>query len=64
MWIILVCFHLMILKKMTILFWVILKISDATNIYSALSNQTKFRLNEINKTKGCFNAESHERKNN
>ena len=36
--------------------------SEATNIYSNLSNQTKFRLNEINKIKHYFNANIQERK--
>ena len=36
--------------------------SEATNIYSNLSNQTKFRLNEINKMKDYFNANIQERK--
>ena len=35
--------------------------SEATNIYSGLSDQTKFRLNGINKTKDCFNLEIQER---
>ena len=29
---------------------------------SGLSDQTKFRLNEINKIKDCFNSEIQERK--
>ena len=36
--------------------------SEATNIYSNLSYQTKFRLNEINKIKDYFNADIQERK--
>ena len=36
--------------------------SDATNMYSNLSDQTKFRLNEINKIKDSFNAETQVRK--
>ena len=36
--------------------------SEATNIYLNLSNQTKFRLNEINKMKDYFNANIQERK--
>ena len=36
--------------------------SEATNIYSNLSNQTKFKLNEINKIKDYFNANIQERK--
>ena len=50
------------LKKMTIKFLVILKMSEVTNTYSNLSDQTKFRLNEINKIKDCFNSEIQERK--
>ena len=37
--------------------------SEATNNYSNLSDQTKFRLNEINKIKDYFNGEIQERKN-
>ena len=36
--------------------------SEAINIYSNLSDQTKFRLNEINKTKDYFNSEIQKRK--
>ena len=36
--------------------------SEATNIYSNLSDQAKFRLSEINKIKNYFNEESEERK--
>ena len=36
--------------------------NEATNIYSHLSDQTKFRLNETSKTKDYFNAEIQERK--
>ena len=36
--------------------------NETTNIYSNLSNQTKFRLNEINKIKDYLNAEIQERK--
>ena len=36
--------------------------SEATNVYSNLSDQTKFRLNEINKMKDYFNEEIQERK--
>ena len=36
--------------------------SEATNTYSNLSDQTKFRLNEINKIKDYFNAEIQQRK--
>ena len=35
---------------------------EATNTYSNLSVQTKFRLNKINKIKDCFNSEIQERK--
>ena len=35
--------------------------NEAPNIYSNLSDQTKFRLNEINKIKDCFNVEIEER---
>ena len=34
----------------------------ATNTYSNLSDQTKFRLNEIYKIKDYFNSEIHKRK--
>ena len=33
-----------------------------TNTYSNLNDQTKFRLNEINKIKDYFNSEIQERK--
>ena len=36
--------------------------NEATNTYSNLNDQTKFRLNEINKIKDYFNAEIQERK--
>ena len=36
--------------------------SEATNIYSNLSDQTKFRSNKINEIKEYFNAEIQERK--
>ena len=36
--------------------------SEATDTYSNLSDQTKFRLNEINKIKDYFNAEIQQRK--
>ena len=36
--------------------------SETTNTYSNLSDQTKFRLNEIDKIKDCFNSEIQERK--
>ena len=35
---------------------------EATNIHPNLSDQTKFRLNEINKIKDYFNLEIEERK--
>ena len=35
---------------------------EATNTYSNLSDQTKFRLNEIYKIKDYFNSEIQERK--
>ena len=49
-------FLLMILAKMMILFWVILKMNKCnfikvTNTYFNLSDQTIFRLNKINKIK-------------
>ena len=31
--------------------------NETTNVYSSLSDQTKFRLNEINKIKDYFNSE-------
>ena len=34
--------------------------SEVTNIYSNLSDQTKFKLNEINKIKDNFTAEIQE----
>ena len=37
-----------------------MKMSEATNIYSSLSDQMKFGLNEINKVKDYFNAEIQE----
>ena len=50
----------MILKKMTVWFWVILKINeiDKTN----LTDQTKFRLNEISMTENYFNQKINQRK--
>ena len=36
--------------------------TEATNTYSNLSDQAKFRLNEINKIKDYFNSETQERK--
>ena len=35
---------------------------ETTNIYSSLNDQTKTRLNEINKIKDFFNSEIQERK--
>ena len=35
---------------------------ETANIYFNLSDQTKFRLNKINKTKNYFNSEIQERK--
>ena len=35
---------------------------EVTNTYSNLSNQTKFRLNEINKIRDYFNSEIQQRK--
>ena len=54
------------LKKMTIYFLVILKMNkdnfiEAANI-SGLSDQTKFRLNKINKIKYHLSSEIQERK--
>ena len=55
-----VFFLLMILKKMVVWFWVILKMNeiDKTN----LNDQIKFRLNEINKIENYFNSEINQRK--
>ena len=39
-----------------------MKVNEATNIYSKLHDQTKFRWNEINKNKDYFNAGIQERK--
>ena len=36
--------------------------NERTNIYSNLSDQTKFRLKEINKIEDYFNTEIQERK--
>ena len=36
--------------------------SETTNIYSNLSDQTKFRLNEINRIKDYFKSENQEEK--
>ena len=35
---------------------------ETTNTFSNLSDQAKFRLNEINKIKNYFNSEIQERK--
>ena len=35
---------------------------ETANIYFNLSDQTKFKLNKINKTKNYFNSEIQERK--
>ena len=35
---------------------------EVPNIYQKLSYQTKFRLNEITKTRGYFNLEIEEKK--
>ena len=52
---------------MIILSWVVSKMNwvnsiETLNKYLDLSDQTKFRLNEINKSKNYFNAEIRERK--
>ena len=64
--ILLVFFRVMMLKKMTIYFFVILKMNKENFIEAAntsgLSDQTKFRLNEINKIKDYFSSEIQERK--
>ena len=68
LWLILiVCFFLMILKeKMTKLFWVILKMNKVSSIETIdrinLTDQTKFRLNEISKIENYFNQEIKKRK--
>ena len=54
-------------EKMAIQFLIIFKMNECssietTNIYFNLSDQTKFRLNKINKTKNYFNSEIQERK--
>ena len=64
--ILLVCFHLKILKKMIILFWFILKINKVSSIEiidrTNLTDRKKFRLNEISKIEKYFNQEIKERK--
>ena len=52
-------FLLMILKKMTIESWVFLRMDKVS---SNLSDQTKFKLSEINKIKVNFTTEVQERK--
>ena len=57
----------MILKeKMTKLFWVILKMNKVSSIETIdrinLTDQTKFRLNEISKIENYFNQEIKKRK--
>ena len=52
-------FLLMILKKMTIESWVFLRMDEVS---SNLSDQTKFKLSEINKIKVNFTTEVQERK--
>ena len=52
----------MILMKIIMQFLVILEMSEVTNIHPNLSKQTKFKLNEINKIKDCFNTDIQERK--
>ena len=52
-------FLLMILKKMTIESWVFLRM---VQVSSNLSDQTKFKLSEINKIKVNFTTEVQERK--
>ena len=38
--------------------------SESTNVYSNVSDQTKFKLNEINKIRNYFNSEIQEKKSN
>ena len=52
-------FLLMILKKVTIESWVFLRMDEVS---SNLSDQTKFKLSEINKIKVNFTTEVQERK--
>ena len=56
----------MILKKMIILFWFILKINKVSSIEiidrTNLTDRKKFRLNEISKIEKYFNQEIKERK--
>ena len=52
-------FLLMILKKMAIESWVFLRMDEVS---SNLSDQTKFKLSEINKIKVNFTTEVQERK--
>ena len=55
-----VFFLLMILKKMVVWFWVILKMNEIDK--TSLTDQIKFRLNEINKIENYFNSEINQRK--
>ena len=59
-------FFLYDFEKRDNIIWVILKMSECNSIrsvnISGLNNQTKFRLNEINEIKDCFNSEIPERK--
>ena len=36
--------------------------SESTNVYSNVIDQTKFKLNEINKIRNYFNSEIQEKK--
>ena len=49
-------------KKMTVQFFVGLKMSEVINIYLNLSNQIKFRLNETDKIKDYFNTKIQEKR--
>ena len=49
----------MISRKMMKQFWVILKMNE---IDKKLTDQTKFRLNEITKIENYFNSEINQRK--
>ena len=51
----------MILKKMMVKFWVVLKINKALSIDSNLNGETLFRLNNMKKTKDYFTTEIKER---
>ena len=54
------------LKKMIVWFWSILKMNESNSIKAInrtnLTNQTKFRLNEISNTENYFKPEIKERK--